>query len=273
MLVSAVVASAAIAILMTTILMINDANAAVVCSGVTATITGAAGDDVIIGTDGNDVINGLGGNDVIFGGNGNDRICGSTGNDSIYGGEGNDILLGEGGTDILYGDAGSDILHGGPVSDTLYGGDGIDTLYGNTINSIGSTDDVYMDTLYGDDGIDALYGGAGNDILYGGDGFDTLNGGTGTNNIFDFQDQITTARTATLTIGAGLDANVGVECLVNEVLLGGGFAVSDNSPDIIVVRSHPSSLSNPTGWFARGHNNGVASHDLIVYAFCEQRSP
>ena len=59
------------------------------CAGLTATIVGTEGNDVIRGTEGNDVIVGLGGNDVITGLGGADTICGGDGNDSIDGGAGN----------------------------------------------------------------------------------------------------------------------------------------------------------------------------------------
>ena len=62
-------------------------------SGLTCTIVGTAGNNVINGTAKNDVICGLGGNDTIKGLGGNDVIDGGTGNDTVYGGDGNDSCL------------------------------------------------------------------------------------------------------------------------------------------------------------------------------------
>ncbi|ETX04685.1 MAG: hypothetical protein ETSY2_27420 [Candidatus Entotheonella gemina] len=54
------------------------------CDGLTATITGTHGNDVITGTLGDDVIDGLGGNDV---------ICAGKGIDIVFGGDGNEEHL------------------------------------------------------------------------------------------------------------------------------------------------------------------------------------
>ncbi len=137
------------------------------CNGLTPTIVGTPGDDVIYGTNGNDVIAGLGGNDIIYGGNGNDVICGDTGDDTLYGGNGNDILIGGLGNDTLDGGNGNDTLTGNDGADKLYGQNGDDVLNG------GSGDDL----LDGANGNDVLNGGAGNDTLDGGNGNDILNGG------------------------------------------------------------------------------------------------
>ena len=55
---------------------------AATCNGMTCTIEGTAGNDVIPGTGGDDVICGLQGNDTIFAGGGNDTICGGLGDDA-----------------------------------------------------------------------------------------------------------------------------------------------------------------------------------------------
>ena len=89
------------------------------CKGLTATIVGTEGRDIIIGTSGPDVIHGLGGNDVIRGIGGNDVICGGAGRDLIFGGRGRDKLFGE---------AGRDRLNGGPGRDRCRGGSGVDTF-------------------------------------------------------------------------------------------------------------------------------------------------
>jgi predicted extracellular nuclease len=94
------------------------------CQGLTPTIRGTAGDDVLTGTNGRDVIMGLGGNDTISGANGEDVLCGGAGNDVLSGGNGDDVLLGGFDTDRLSGDNGADVLIGGPGSDVLDQGRG-----------------------------------------------------------------------------------------------------------------------------------------------------
>jgi Ca2+-binding RTX toxin-like protein len=89
----------------------------VLCGGLTPTILGTQGDDVIAGTSGNDVIATLDGDDTVKADGGNDVVCG--GGDS-------DLLKGGKGKDKLYGDGGSDILKGGKGTDTCVGGLGVD---------------------------------------------------------------------------------------------------------------------------------------------------
>lgn len=148
------------------------------CRGMTATIVGTDGNDVINGTPGNDVIHGLGGNDIIFGKGGDDIICGGDGGDNLIGGDGNDRLDGGDGDDWLDGDNDDDELYGGAGDDHLSGGYGNDRLYGDDGNDwlYGENDD---DTLYGGVGDDHLEGGYGKDRLDGGDGKDRLDGGLG----------------------------------------------------------------------------------------------
>jgi hypothetical protein len=126
-----------------------------VCQGLTATIVGTAGNDVINGTAGVDVIVGLAGDDTINGLGGNDIICGNDGKDKISGGAGNDKISGDSGNDSLSGGGGKDELAGGIGNDTLRGGGGDDNLSG------GDGDDK----LYGQAGIDALDGGSGTNVL------------------------------------------------------------------------------------------------------------
>ncbi len=84
------------------------------CGGLTPTIVGTNGNDVINGTGGADVIAGLGGNDKIYGKSGSDVICGDAGNDEIEGGGGNDKLYGGDGTaDSIRGDGGKDTCSSG----------------------------------------------------------------------------------------------------------------------------------------------------------------
>src|SRR5687767_7545397 len=69
------------------------------CDGKPATIFGLSG--TIKGTNGPDVIAGSPQRDVISGSGGADRICGGDGDDTIHGGLDNDRLFGEGGDDHL----------------------------------------------------------------------------------------------------------------------------------------------------------------------------
>lgn len=119
------------------------------CGGLTATIHGTRGNDIINGTPRRDVIRGLGGRD---------RINGLGGNDVICGGSGNDTLNGNVGTDRLFGELGADTLNGGNGNDILNGNAGNDRLNGNA-------------------GGDTLNGGLGGDALNGGVGTDACNGG------------------------------------------------------------------------------------------------
>jgi len=79
----------------------------VTCNGLTATIVGTPGKDIIHGTPGRDIIRGRGGNDIIRGLDGNDVICGGSGKDVLYGGSGNDRL--DGGDNIDFCDGGRPI--------------------------------------------------------------------------------------------------------------------------------------------------------------------
>ncbi len=154
----------------------NNANDAVVCSGLAVTVDiGAgdvptAGDDVILGTSGNDTIVGLGGDDVICGEDGDDVIMGNDGNDRIFGGLGDDVLSANAGDDVVVGGVGNDTAFTGSGDDQLFGGDGDDVL--------GSGSDA--DIVSGGDGEDRISGGSGADIsVQGDDDDDAVNGGGG----------------------------------------------------------------------------------------------
>ena len=110
----------------------------VTCLGVTATIVGTSGNDVLPGTDGRDVIAGLGGNDEIQGLGGNDLICGNEGADRLSGGDGNDDIFGGDGSDIMTGGDGNDDIFGGNGNDNLDSRDGVvnnDNLDGGNGNN------------------------------------------------------------------------------------------------------------------------------------------
>jgi predicted extracellular nuclease len=98
------------------------------CAGLTPTMRGTDGSDVLTGTAKPDVIMGLGGADVIRGGNDDDVICGGAGDDNLRGENGADTLLGGFGDDVLSGGNGDDSLTGGPGADVLNGGGGVNQL-------------------------------------------------------------------------------------------------------------------------------------------------
>jgi predicted extracellular nuclease len=95
------------------------------CAGLTPTIRGTNGPNVLNGTNKSDVIMGLGGDDVIRGGNAEDVICGGAGDDILHGENAADVLLGGFGDDDLFGGNGDDALIGGPGDDVLVGGGGV----------------------------------------------------------------------------------------------------------------------------------------------------
>jgi uncharacterized repeat protein (TIGR01451 family) len=112
---------------------------AATCRGVTATIAGTSGDDLLVGTGGVDVIVGFGGGDRIVSLAGRDLICAGSGRDEVisgsaadrvFAGPGRDRVLGRGGPDALRGSAGNDVLKGGRGADRLRGGGGFDTCRG-----------------------------------------------------------------------------------------------------------------------------------------------
>lgn len=83
---------------------------AITCLGLSATIVGTAGNDILRGTPAADVIHGLGGNDTIIGRKGGDTLCGGAGDDRVRGGGADDRLDGGPGTDLCKGGSGVDVL-------------------------------------------------------------------------------------------------------------------------------------------------------------------
>ena len=120
--------------------------AGVTCDGVTATIVGTSGNDLLTGTAGRDVIAGLGGNDIITGLDGNDLICGGSGADAIDAGAGNDVVIGGSEDDTIYGRAGTDVLRGWAGADRLDGGGGVDTVDGGAASNtcVDRPNDTYV---------------------------------------------------------------------------------------------------------------------------------
>jgi Ca2+-binding RTX toxin-like protein len=173
------------------------------CNGMTPTIVGTDGNDVLTGTPGDDVIDGLGGNDVIHGGAGNDSICGGPGNDIISGQVGADTLIGGPGDDTLLpgGDRDDDHAYGYAGVDTVSYADatfqisanlktgivlgqgtdrltGIENIDGSAFNDVVNGSEG-VNQIRGRRGDDSLGGNAGDDVIDGGAGNDTINGNNG----------------------------------------------------------------------------------------------
>lgn len=154
-----------------------------ICDGLTATIVGTPGNDVLTGTPGDDVIAGLQGNDVISGGGGEDVICGGQGNDVIRGDGGFDIIFGAQGDDLIFSASGtSAALREDTRGARMFGGAGNDTIHGSA-----RWDRMQggpgADNLFGYEGRDWMRAGADNDNVDGGLGIDDLHGGNGRDTI------------------------------------------------------------------------------------------
>ena len=147
---------------------LNPLSPGALCNGLTPTIYGTPGGDLLLGTSGRDVVLALGGNDVVRGLDGDDTICAGQGADIVDGGPGNDLIFGGPGPDSINGGDGDDTIHGNQHDDLILGAAGDDLLEGNLGN----------DGLAGGDGNDMAFGGQGNDTLQG-DGDDMLFGGFG----------------------------------------------------------------------------------------------
>ena len=154
------------------------------CNGITATILGTSGDDVIAGTsgddvivglDGDDTINGMGGNDIICGNLGDDIITAGSGNDEIYGGSDDDTIDAGDGNNYVEGNNGNDNITSGSGDDTIFGGNGIDTIDAGDGNN-------YVE---GNSGNDLITSGSGNDTILGGQGDDCINSGGEAGDIID----------------------------------------------------------------------------------------
>lgn len=152
---AALIASAAAILVATFVVNPSPAQAANVCDGQPATITGTTGNDNKDGTANADFIVLLSGDDESDGLAGDDSICGGPGDDILRGGIGADKLHGQQGTDEASGDVGDDRVDGGPGEDTLDGGPDNDTING------GPGDD----TIDGGTGTDTCNGGPGNDTF------------------------------------------------------------------------------------------------------------
>jgi M6 family metalloprotease-like protein/uncharacterized repeat protein (TIGR01451 family) len=166
-------------------------------TGVSCTVHGTSGPDVLVGTASSDVICGYGGDDTLYGDGGGDLLYGGAGNDTLVGGLDNDYEFGGDGDDRFEQEGGENGL------DSFSGGAGRDTAdYGSRANAVAlSIDGLANDgerattnTPSGSEGddvapdVEILRGGLGNDLLggdgaanrlEGGEGNDTLTGGAG----------------------------------------------------------------------------------------------
>ncbi len=150
--------------------------------GLTPTLVGTRGNDVITGTPGNDVIYGRRGNDVIDGGGGNDVVCGGPGADEITTLGGADRIVGGAGPDTIESGSGADGVRGGSGGDSIATGPGNDAVAaGPGADSVNTGDGA--DTLQGGAGDDDLRAGAGDDRIDGGAGTDTCDPGAGHNSV------------------------------------------------------------------------------------------
>ena len=193
------------------------------CNGLTATIVGTSGDDVLTGTAGDDVIVGLEGNDIIRGGLGNDVICGGPGDDTLSGQGGNDVLFGEQDDDILDGGEGgccNPLTNSG--DDVLHGGQGDDDLHTSDFPTLGNT-------LYGDQGADRLfmwsggwaYGGTGDDEIFQYSRNAWLDGGNGNDFIIDWNDGGLNNESVSIMGGNGDDELVSQDATSTAAMDGG----------------------------------------------------
>ncbi len=212
----------------------SGAQAAWTCDGLSATVVGTPGDDVLTGTSGADVIVGREGNDTIYGGGGDDIVCAGKGDDVIYGGAGFDIIFGAQGDDLLHAtngraetqrsDQSGARMFGGAGNDTIHGSNRWDRMQGGPGN----------DVLYGYEGRDWIRAGAGNDRVNGGASVDDLHGGNGADRI------LTTAGDA-VRGGAGVDqcevfagdASQLISCV--KAPLPGPLAVDQTGEDVVRI--------------------------------------
>lgn len=184
-------------------------HAAPTCLGLTATISGGDGSDVLVGTAGDDVVAGGNGDDVLRGGGGNDVLCGGRGIDTLAGGAGDDRLSGgrnglrQSSPDQAPDNIG-DWLAGGPGDDVLDPGydiktDGDGGFFPDQISyeaapggvqvhlaagtATGDGDDTLVlegrVELIGTPYDDVLISGSFSDDVFGGEGADVLRGGPG----------------------------------------------------------------------------------------------
>ena len=174
--------------------------------GISTTLSGGDGDDLIEGTEADDLIRGGPGADTILGGDGFDTLSGGTGADVLSGGTdatareipleldlvsytgttgGVSVTL-DGVADDGEPGEGDNVL---PDVEIVAGGRGDDTLVGNDafLNAFGGGGGAdtldggggEIDILFGERGSDDIRGGSGEDIVEAGRGADRVRGGSG----------------------------------------------------------------------------------------------
>ncbi len=117
------------------------------CDGLTPTIEGTEGSDVIIGTAGDDIIFSYGGNDVIQSFGGDDIICDSGGNDTIDAGDNDDAVVAVGGNNVIETGQGDDVVITGQGNDVVSAGAGddrVDVGDGSNVVDAGSGDNIVL---------------------------------------------------------------------------------------------------------------------------------
>lgn len=166
--------------------------------GLSTSLSGGLGNDLLIGGAAADFLNGGAGDDTAAGNGGNDTINGGSGRDVLDGGAGDDTVSGQGGSgDVLSGGSGNDRVNGGTGIDTIFetadvnfmltatslAGNGSDTLTSieRAILVGGDSDNLIDTSMFTGMGIEGvlLLGGSGNDVLIGSPHIDQLNGSAG----------------------------------------------------------------------------------------------
>ncbi len=221
----------------------------IMSTGLSNTITGGSGDDLLL--------SGVADNTMV-GGDGNDTLIGGGGSDYMQGNYGNDILDGGTGVDNLDGGIGNDKLYGGSDSDTLYGRDGADILDGGADTDIlnGGAD---IDELRGGAGDDILDGGTGNDILLGGEDSDTMTGGTGADKFIiddgDGIDTIMDPESGDRLVYNGVTVEGSTKNIENGVYRLKGFVLQKQGSDLFVTSNGSGSGVTIKNYFAGANGN------------------
>jgi Ca2+-binding RTX toxin-like protein len=228
-----------------------------IATGVDPDVNGVGGNDLLQGNGGNDILAGLAGNDVLDGGSGVDEMSGGVGDDTYGVDDELDVIIenaGEG-TDKVFtsleeftladhfenleynGDPGTAFIGtGNAVDNVIVGGGANDTLNGLDGN----------DTLDGGLGIDTANGGVGDDIYIVRETGDVVNELPGEGNdevrslaaAYTLSANVETLRYVGATgnfMGTGnSDVNTIIGGDGNDILSGGGGAVSDGVTDTLI---------------------------------------
>jgi Ca2+-binding RTX toxin-like protein len=231
----------------------SPAQAATLCNGRTATITGTTGNDTITGTAGIDVIAGLAGNDTISGLAGGDTICPGPGNDTVDGGEGADTFVAEATTD------GADRFVGGPTGPV----DGPDLVsyaaravaISVDLNALADDGQSGEGDLVDGNSVEQVEGGFGNDVVTatftalqysftGGAGSDRLTGGFA---LFGGAGDDVLTFPAGRPAGLLMRGNAGNDTLTSNGTGGGGNFIGDAGNDKIIAGTGSDSLFGDDG--------------------------